>query len=318
MSLISLSGLSRFVSSSSGRRRRLLTGLVVPVVASLLLSGCGAGVATGDGDPSTKKDDTAAGVFDKNSTMAMIQDRGKLIVGVSYDDSPYAHIDSSTGTPAGFDIEIVKQIAVGIFGSNIENHLQFIETDPVSRDFQLQQNRVDIVVGRFPITVADKKLIDFAGPYYVAHQQILMRQVRGTDDEITTFTDLNNRKVCVVKGSADIDALKKVIPNVDASLMKDTVPLCGAAVQDGQAAAIVADYIDMLDFQKQNRSQFEVLGEEFGPKPYGIGVKRGVDDWRAYINDRLSNQISEVWDELYKQTMGAGDDEQPPVDRYSR
>ena len=58
-------------------------------------------------------------------------------------------------------------------------------------------------------TTTRKQQVDFAGPYYVAGQDIM---VKADDDSITGVDDLNGKKVCSVQGSTSLDNVREQAP----------------------------------------------------------------------------------------------------------
>jgi glutamate transport system substrate-binding protein len=65
------------------------------------------------------------------------------------------------------------------------------------REDLISSGKVDIVVATYTINDERKKRIDFAGPYFVAQQDIM---VRADDTSIKSADDLNGRKVCTLGG----------------------------------------------------------------------------------------------------------------------
>lgn len=245
--------------------------------------------------------------------MSKIQKRGKLIVGLPLGAAPFASKDETSGAIEGFDVEIARQIAIAIFGSEIENKIEFLDIDPLEREVSLENNRVDIAMSRYEITVARKKLVDFAGPYYVAKQVAVKdRKSRGT-----SLLDLAGRKVCVVPGSTDVDLLKKEAPGVDVtSFVRTTVQECGVALKNGAVDAVVSDEVDAQPLLRD--SALGSINKAYGDKGYGIGVHKGTDDFRTFINERLDGKTAKVWDTLYERTVGktGAKSSQPETDRY--
>lgn len=290
------------------------------VLISLLATSCagggggGGGGGSNSGDPN---DEDGPGKFEAGSTMETIQKRKKLLVGLPLDEPPFSSRNPRTGAIEGFDVEIAKEIARGIFGSKLENRIQFLEIDPRDRELQLESNKIDIAMGRYEISVARKKFVDFAGPYYVAHQSAVVGGSRlgRTVEDLDSLLDLAGRKVCAVQGSTDVVALQQQAPGVDASTVRNTVQECAVLLKDGVVSAVVADYVDLQPLIADR--EFDDL-PRFAAVPYGIGVHKGTDDFRQYINERLDNEIAEVWSDLYSRTIGVtgADDDQPPTDRY--
>ena len=76
-----------------------------------------------------------------------------------------------------------------------------------NREAFLQQGKVDMVVATYSITPERQKVVSFAGPYYVAHQDIL---VRANDNSIKQSDDLKGKKVCSGQGSASGDRIEEL------------------------------------------------------------------------------------------------------------
>jgi glutamate transport system substrate-binding protein len=65
---------------------------------------------------------------------------------------------------------------------------------------------------------------------------------------------------------------------------------------------------------------FRVVGETFSEEPYGIGLKKGDQAFRDWINDLLEKIYEDGrWEEALKKTVGTVQDDlpkPPSVDRY--
>jgi glutamate transport system substrate-binding protein len=306
-------------SERTPRRSRRRLSAALGLACMLFLSSCAAGGGPGGGGDASGSDDDGPAKFDDKSTMATIQKRGNLIVGITYDGSSFAYKDPATGSPAGFDVELARAIAKVIFGSQIDGKVQFIELDNRDRERALQQNRVDIALGRYQITVARKRFVDFAGPYFTSYQQVLRES--GNDSPIRNLSDLAGKKVCTIRGSTDVEALKAAAPGVDASMVKDNGAQCANELQGGTVTAIVADHIEILPIVSrlsQSAKSYEPIEAHFDLTPYGIGVPKDQTDMRRFLNDLQENQIHQKWDDIYSATVNGSttEDQQPAVDRY--
>jgi len=302
----------RFPWFSSGRRPIRTISLLL--ACSLALSACGASAGSGGEVGTPREDKDGPGKFADGSTMKMIQDRGKLVVGVNFNAPPFAYKDPNTGTAAGFDIEITKIIAQGIFGKNIEGKVDWVSLDARDRELALEENKVDLAIGRYAITVARKRLVDFAGPYYMAHQTFVTLQ---DDDEIQSISGLNGKKVCVVRGSTDVAAFKAAAPSADTSMILTTPAECGAQLSKKAVRAVAADHVDLIPMIKSAEGQLNVFSNVYGAEPYGVGVHKGTSDLRTYVNDRLEF-AQDSWDDIYSRTVGDSESSATPpaIDRY--
>ena len=288
-----------------------------------------AGACGSDDDPtvgSTDDNDTDSGAaeapeFDEGTKMAEIQEEGKIVVGTKFDQPLFGLKDPVSGEVEGFDVEIAKLIAQRIFGGSLEDvtdHIEFVETVSANREPFIEEGKVDMVVATYTINDARKQRIDFAGPYYVAGQDIMVKK---GDTSIKSVEDLNGKKVCSVVGSTSIKNVQEKAPRADISTSFDKYSLCAEALKDGRVDAVTTDDIILLGLIADDPESFELVGETFTTEPYGIGVPKGADDFRDFINDVLEDIYeSGEWEEAFERTVGTSGEEapEPPdVDRYT-
>ncbi len=95
----------------------------------------------------------------------------------------------------GFDVAMAELMAAGIFEGTRESlgdKIEFVETLSKNRESAIDNGNVDIVVASYTITDERKQVVDFAGPYLMARQDIM---VAAGDDSIAGVADLNGKKV---------------------------------------------------------------------------------------------------------------------------
>ncbi len=300
------------------RRFRFLGATLV--AAALVATACGDsdddGTVTG-GQPSG----TAATrpTFAAGTTMANLQTKGKIVVGVKFDQPGLGQKNPINQKVEGFDVEIAKQIALGIFGGNvndIESKIDFREATTPNREVFIENNTVDMVVATYTINDARKQRIDFAGPYYIAGQDIM---VKANDTTIRGVNDLAGKKTCSVRNSTPAANVKRLQPTADLTEF-DQYSDCVQALRDGRVQSVTTDNSILLGFVAGAPTEFKLVGNKFTDEPYGIGVKRGDDAFRNYINDRLEEIYRNgEWAKLFAATLGPlgiPTPTPPPVDRY--
>jgi glutamate transport system substrate-binding protein len=257
---------------------------------------------------------SSAGAFPAESTMARLHDAGTITVGTKF-DQPLFGIRNLSGVNEGFDVEIAKIItnALGIPPGGVK----FVETVTANREPFIQQGKVDIVVATYTINDKRKQVVDFAGPYYVAGQQIM---VRADEAGITGKDTLAGKKVCSVTGSTSVDKVRAVAPAADIVLF-DVYSKCAEALKNRQVDAVSTDNGILLGLMEHDPGAFKLAGEPFTTEPYGIGLKKGDQDFRNFINDTLEAAYSDGrWKAAYTSTIGKvlpTVPVPPPVDRYA-
>ncbi|HSF35432.1 MAG TPA: transporter substrate-binding domain-containing protein, partial [Nocardioides sp.] len=106
----------------------------------------------------------APAAMPSGSTMREIQDRGRLIAGVSADTLKLASRNPITGRIEGFDIDMLRAVSQAIFGSPDKVELRVITA--AQRLPLLQDGSVDIVARNMTITCARWEEIAFSSEYY--------------------------------------------------------------------------------------------------------------------------------------------------------
>lgn len=283
-------------TSSTFSIRKLLAGVAIATASVLALGGCSEGGAA----PSPSVD-TAA--FPEGSTMAALAERGSIRIGTRF-DQPLFGLTGPDGAPAGFDVEIGKIIAeeLGIPASSIE----WVETFSQNREPFLQNSTVDLVVANYTINDARKEVIDFAGPYYVAGQSLLVPA--GNPNQLHTDVDrlaesLEGLTVCATIGSTPNEKIREFTDNV---LNVDKTTDCIEPLRTGQAHAMTTDNAILAGISAQNPGEFEVVPGAFTEEPYGIGLPKSDDPtFRNWINDVLERSYADGrWETAWKSTIG--------------
>ena len=308
------------------RRTRLLGALLA--VTALTAAACGD--SDDDGTVSGGQTNTTSNkpTFAAGSTMASLQSKGKIVVGVKFDQPGLGQKNPLTNKVEGFDVEIAKQIALGIFGGNpndIESKIEFKESITANRETFIENATVDVVIATYTINDARKQRIDFAGPYYVAGQDIM---VKANDTSIKGVADLNGKKTCSVRNSTPALNIKggpngvppARAPQADLTEF-DTYSDCVQAMRDGRVQSVTTDNSILLGFVNSAPTEFKIVGNKFTDEPYGIGLKRGDDAFRTFINDRLEVIYGNgEWVKLFVATLGKlgiPTPTPPPVNRYA-
>ncbi|BDB60236.1 MULTISPECIES: glutamate ABC transporter substrate-binding protein [Rhodococcus] len=252
---------------------------------------------------------------DETRSVSQSAENGTLTVGIKF-DQPGLGLRNPDGSFSGFDVEVAEYVAdqLGVPPENIT----FKEAPSAQRETLIQNGEVDYVVATYSITDARKEKVDFAGPYFIAGQSLL---VRADETEITGPETLSGgKRLCSVAGSTPAQNVKDNYAQ-DVQLQEfDTYSLCVEALRNGAVDAVTTDDIILAGYAAQSPGDFKVVGEPFTTERYGIGLAKGDDESRNAINDAIEEMIaSGAWEAAFQETVGASGyelPEQPTVDRY--
>jgi glutamate transport system substrate-binding protein len=261
----------------------------IAAVAAIAVMALGS-AACGD-----KKADSPGGGTTATGVAGKAQKDKKLIIGVKADQPG---LGLQTGSKyEGFDIEIAKIIAkdLGVPESGIE----WKTTVSANREPFIQQGTVDLVIATYTINDDRKTKVNFAGPYFVAGQDLLVK----SDSSITGPDTLDGKKICSVTGSTPAKRIQTDHPKAQLQLF-DTYSKCVEALSSGSVDAVTTDDIILAGYaaQSQYAGKFKVVGKTFSTEPYGIGLKKDDKSSCEKINDILKaaagdGRYKKAWDD---------------------
>lgn len=281
------------------RRTRLVAALAASV--ALVLSACGGGGGEDQlSGPSVDVEVDQDAQFEPGTTMAELNQRGTIRIGTKY-DQPLFGVRGLDGQMQGFDVEIGRIIA-GKLGIP-PDRIQWVETPSQTREEVLEQDKVDMVIATYTINDNRKQRISFAGPYYEAGQDLM---VKADDNTITGPESLRptGAKVCSVTGSTPAEEIKKYVDPANLVLF-DVYSKCADALRTGQVQAVTTDNVILLGLAEQSGGQFKLVEKPFTEEPYGIGIKKGDVQFCEFINQTLTEAAqSGKYEQAWRATAG--------------
>lgn len=225
---------------------------------------------------------------------------GKPIkIGIKYDQPGLGLKEGNSYT--GFDVEVAKYVAKEL-GHN-EGDIEFIETPSAQRETMLQGGQVDMIFATYSITDARKEKVSFAGPYFVAGQDLLIKQ-----DANLTKDSLDGKKLCSVAGSTPAQKVKDKYAKTVELQEYDTYSKCVEALNSGAVDALTTDDVILAGYaaQEQYKGKLKVVGDPFTTEKYGVGIKKGDAEQCNKINAAITKMIdSGEWQKALDSTVGA-------------
>jgi glutamate transport system substrate-binding protein len=279
----------------STQKRRI--SCVALLVAGLAMTGCGDDKKAGEtkSPESDIQADTTAGLLNRAQ---------KITVGTKF-DQPLFGLKGLSGQPEGFDVEIAK-IIVDELGID-ENKITWVETPSGVREEKIIQGAVDMIVATYTVNATRKERVSFAGPYYVAGQDLMVKK------DNTTVTGPDSLKaakarVCSVSGSTPAERIKAYIDPAQLVLF-DVYSKCADALRTGQVDVVTTDNVILLGLVDKSGGAFKLVGKPFTSEPYGIGIKKGDVKFCEFINEALKKAVGDgrykaAWDKTAGKVAG--------------
>jgi aspartate/glutamate/glutamine transport system substrate-binding protein len=299
------------------KRFRIATLMaLVSLLAALLLSACGdntntsAPVATTAAAATTATTAAAASgaVPTSGGYLDTIKQRGKLIVGVKFDQPTFGLKNPATNQVDGFDADFAREFAKVLLGD--ANKIEFVEAISANRIPFLQEDKVDLVIATMTINEDRKKQIDFSDTYYNAGQSILVPK----GSAIKSVNDLGGKNVCSAQGSTSEKNIKEKAPTAKLTLFGGYSE-CYTALENGQVDAVSTDDVILFGLKLRAPDKYEVVGGQFTQEPYGIGMKKGRTELYAFVNGTLQAMKADGrWKAIYDKNIkpASGTSAEPP------
>ncbi|MFC9509588.1 glutamate ABC transporter substrate-binding protein [Streptomyces sp. NPDC057002] len=211
---------------------------------------------------------------------------------------------------AGFDVDVATYVAKKL-GYNADQ-IEWKEAKSADRETMLQRGDVDFIAATYSITPERQEKVDFAGPYLLAHQDVL---VRSDDNSIKSPADLNNKKLCSVTGSTSAQNVKEELaPKADLQ-QYPTYSACLTGLQNEAIDALTTDDSILAGYaaQSQFKGKFKLGGFKMTNENYGIGVKKG-SDLKADINKALEAMVADgAWQKAVDKNLGPANYKNEPA-----
>jgi glutamate transport system substrate-binding protein len=266
---------------------RTRIGLVAAAaVLGLGLSACGSDSSSDSGGSS----DTGSSGGSSSETIK---------IGIKFDQPGLGLKQGDTYT--GFDVDVATYVAeqLGYSADNIE----WVQAPSPQRETLIESGQVDLIVATYSITDSRKEKISFAGPYFIAGQDLL---VRADDTSITGPESLDGKKLCSVSGSTSAQKVKDQVPGVNLQEFS-TYSECIPALVSGAVDALTTDDTILAGYaaQDQYKGKLKVVGNTFSEENYGIGLKKGDTELCQKVTDAITKMIDDGdWQTFVDDNLG--------------
>ncbi|MFC8597956.1 MULTISPECIES: glutamate ABC transporter substrate-binding protein [unclassified Isoptericola] len=252
-------------------RTRHVGAATLAALTALTLAACGGGDVGGSGDDETG----GSGGGDT------------IKIGIKFDQPGLGYQDGSDYT--GFDTDVARYVADKLGYS--EDQIQWVEAPSANRETMLQTGQVDMIFATYSITDERKQQVAFAGPYFVAGQDLL---VAADNTDITGPESLEGKNLCSVTGSTSAQRIKDEYATGVQLVERPSYVECVTALTAGQVDAVTTDDIILagLAAQPANKGKVKVVGNPFSEEKYGVGLPKDSDKC-SDINDAITSMIDD-------------------------
>ncbi len=223
-----------------------------------------------------------------------------LTIGIKYDQPGLGQKEGDSFK--GFDVDVAKYVAKEL--GFAEDKIVFKETPSAQRETAIQGGQVALIFATYSITDARKEKVSFAGPYFIAGQDLL---VRSDNTDITGPDAMNGKTLCSVTGSTPAEKIKKEYATTVKLFEQDTYSKCVEALVGSTVDAVTTDNVILAGFaaQPQYAGKLKVVGKPFSTEKYGVGLKKGDTELCGKVNAALEKMVSDgSWQKAVDANVG--------------
>ncbi|MGW7437324.1 glutamate ABC transporter substrate-binding protein [Streptomyces sp. NPDC054849] len=236
--------------------------------------------------------------------------KDKIVVGIKY-DQPGLGLKTPDGKYTGFDVDVATYVAKEL--GYQPDQIEFKQAVSAERENLIANGDVKFIVATYSINDKRKEKVDFAGPYFLAHQDLL---VRADDTSITKVEDLNKKKLCSVTGSTSAQNIKKTLaPEADLQEYPGYSD-CLTGLENKAVDALTTDNSILAGYaaQEKNKGKFKLVGLSMSNENYGIGLKKGDKELQTKINAALKKMVEDgSWQKAVDKNLGPANYKNEPA-----
>ncbi|MFI9582851.1 glutamate ABC transporter substrate-binding protein [Streptomyces sp. NPDC052236] len=235
---------------------------------------------------------------------------GKITIGIKI-DQPGLGLKTPDGKYTGFDVDVATYVAKEL--GYKPGDITFKETKSADRETAIERGDVKFIAATYSINDERMKKVDFAGPYLLAHQDIL---IRADDTSFKSPDDLNDKKLCSVVGSTSAKNVKEKLAPKAQLQEYGGYSECLTGLENKVIDALTTDDSILAGFaaQKEFQGKFKLAGFKMSNENYGIGLKKGDTELKDKINAALTKMFSDgAWDKAVKDNFGPANYKNEPA-----
>ena len=225
-----------------------------------------------------------------DSKLDSVLARGKLIVGTGSTNAPW-HFQGADGKLQGFDIDIARMVAKGLF--NDPEKVEFVVQSSDARIPNLLTDKVDMSCQFITVTASRAQQVAFTLPYYREGVGLLLP----ANSKYKEIEDLkaggDGVTVAVLQNVYAEELVHQALPKAKVD-QYDSVDLMYQAVNSGRADAAATDQSSVKYLMVQNPGRYRSPAYAWSPQTYACAVKRGDQDWLNFVNTTLHEAMTGV------------------------
>ncbi|WP_059011528.1 glutamate ABC transporter substrate-binding protein [Streptomyces specialis] len=229
-----------------------------------------------------------------------------ITIGIKF-DQPGIGLRDANSEFSGFDVDVATYIA-GELGYE-PGQITWEEAPSADRENMLRRGDVDMIVASYSITPERAEQVAFAGPYFLAHQDLLI----SSDAETPTEESIGDLTLCSVGGSTSAQRMED---EYGANLQNfQTYSECLDGIVGGSLDALTTDDAILAGYAAQDEyaGELTLAGLNLSDEYYGVGLPLDSDRVDA-VNEAITRMVDDgSWDRFVEENFGSSGYEPEPA-----
>ncbi len=240
-------------------------------------------------------------------------DRGKLVVGTGSTNPPW-HYEDADGQLVGFDIEMAKLLARGLFDltddqmANRDEWSKYLELVVQASDARipnLVSDKIDIVCQFMTVTPARARQVAFTIPYYREAVALLLPK----DSPYASTADMAGKKtrIAILENPTAVAMVHNGVADADVQTF-DSVANSVLALDSGRVDATAIDLSTAQYKVLQSPDKYKVSTDSWQPQTYAFAVKPEEQRWLNWVNTALHEYLVgldfQYYQKAFKENFG--------------
>lgn len=220
---------------------------------------------------------------------------GKLVIAHRESSVPFSYIDSKTGKPVGYAVDLCLRLAEVVKKKTGKKDMQveFLAVTPANRIAVIEQGKADMECGSTTNNAERRQKVAFTVPHFITGARLLVK----SGSTIDKVEDLNGKKLVSTKGTTPLKAADQAnrerlmgITILEAPDHAKAVEM----VEKGEADAFVMDDVLLygLAAGRPNPGALKVVGRFMTTEPLAIMLPKNDPEFKKLVDEEMRRLIN--------------------------
>lgn len=245
-------------------------------------------------------------------TLARIKERKTIIIAHRAANIPISYL-SEDSKPLGYAMDICSKVVERIKRELKLSQLavSYLLVNPSNRYIAIQQEKADLECANTANTAERRKQVAFTIPYFFSVTRILTK----ADSTIKNWSDLNQKRLVILRGSATANLLRQQTRLSDTALTLIETGTSRAAfnlMQEGKADAVIMEELSLAGLRAtaSQPEKWKITGDGIGIEAQSIMFAKDDPALKALIDKEIARMINEgelskLYDKWFMQFLPA-------------